>query len=65
MSKAFRCDVCDCLIEDEVATLHPNELDGYGDRCSVRIKVSISGRGNTEVCRKCVAIEAATFLAHK
>ncbi len=65
MSKAFRCDVCNCLIEDEVAVLHSSELDGYGDKCRVLIKVSVNGQGNSEVCRKCVAIEAATFLAHK
>lgn len=67
MANAFRCDICNELIEDEVAVLHPSELNGYGDKCGVRIKVFISGQGPTHsyVCESCVVEETQCFLTRQ
>ena len=62
MSKAFRCDDCGDLVEDEVAALYPSLLAGYasGSR-TVRIQVSNTVK-NADYCQACVGKLAAAFL---
>jgi hypothetical protein len=62
MSKAFRCDRCKNLIEDEVKSLHPSLVTGYGeDSYSIRIEVHRTDY-NTDTCEPCVRAIVSDFL---
>jgi hypothetical protein len=61
MSKAFRCDKCGKLVEDEVKAIYPNLVAGYANSYHVRIEVYRTD-DKTDACEFCVRKIAAEFL---
>ena len=61
MTKAFRCDKCGKLIEDEVPALYPNLATGYSGEHHIRIEVYRTG-SKGDACEPCVRKIAAQFL---
>lgn len=65
MSKAFRCDKCGNLIEDEVAAMYSNLAAGYGeDSYHIRIEVGRTDK-KVDTCEPCVRTIASEFLAEE
>jgi hypothetical protein len=65
VSKAFRCDRCKALIEDEVAALYPSLATGYGeDSVSIRIEIHRTDY-KADFCEPCVRAIVTAFLKEK
>ena len=65
MSKAFRCDRCHNLIEDEVKAAYPNLVTGYGEGSySIRIEVHRTD-SNVDTCEPCVRKIVTDFLKER
>ena len=63
MSKAFRCDRCGNLIEDEVQAEHPNLVTGYSENDTIGIRIEICRTdSNCDHCEPCIRAVVADFL---
>ena len=61
VSKAFRCDKCGTLVEDEVQAPYPNLVAGYVNSYYIRIEVGRTD-SKTDTCESCVRKVADQFL---